>query len=216
LSMNIKIQNFLLPICLFCLLCSSFLVTLQNADWSFRGLWLTPAQQFQVLFNHKKYIEAAQRSVDPMQQGTALYLVGQFKEAAAVFGTGSTAEMLFNRGNSLLMQGLYDAAVTSYQQAILLRPDWQEAIDNRNLAQLRKEKLAPPEDDYGGTGGKLEADEIVVGQRQIGNSADRMDVESKQSPLSKDEQRALWLRKVQTKPADFLRMKFAYQLHQAE
>jgi len=28
--------------------------------------------------------------------------------------------------------------------------------------------------------------------------------------------RALWLRRVQTKPADFLRARFAYQLQQAE
>jgi Ca-activated chloride channel family protein len=30
--------------------------------------------------------------------------------------------------------------------------------------------------------------------------------------LSDDELKALWLRRVETKPADFLRAKFAYQL----
>jgi Ca-activated chloride channel family protein len=31
-------------------------------------------------------------------------------------------------------------------------------------------------------------------------------------PLSDEELRGLWLRRVQTKPADFLRAKFAYQV----
>ena len=35
-------------------------------------------------------------------------------------------------------------------------------------------------------------------------------------PLSDDQLRALWLRRVQTKPADFLRAKFAYQLQERE
>jgi Ca-activated chloride channel family protein len=35
-------------------------------------------------------------------------------------------------------------------------------------------------------------------------------------PLSDDQLRALWLRRVQTEPADFLRAKFAYQLQERE
>ena len=35
-------------------------------------------------------------------------------------------------------------------------------------------------------------------------------------PLSDSEMQALWLRRVQTKPADFLKAKFAYQLSARE
>ena len=36
------------------------------------------------------------------------------------------------------------------------------------------------------------------------------------APLSDEELRALWLRRVQTKPADFLRAKFAFQAQSQE
>jgi len=36
------------------------------------------------------------------------------------------------------------------------------------------------------------------------------------APLSEEELRALWLREVETRPADFLRAKFAYQLSRSE
>ena len=100
-------------------------------------------------------------SVDPMRIGTAWYRAGEFERAAAAFGQLASAEGHFNRANALLMQGHYDEAIEAYGQALQQRPDWQLAIDNRDLAVARQARLAPPEDDAGGTGGKLEADEIV-------------------------------------------------------
>lgn len=188
-----------------------FVLALERADWSFAGMWFTPAQQYQYLYSAKRYEEAAHSAVDPMQKGAALYKAGQFKEAASIFGTVSIPETLYNRGNSYMMQGLYDNAISSYELALKQRPEWTEARENLTLALLRKEKMTPPEDDYGGTGGQLEADEIVFDQRKGGRSAETTE-ETDTPALSKDEQRALWLRKVQTRPADFLRYKFSHQL----
>ena len=199
-----------------CGLCIVFALVLQKADYSFIGLWFTPGQQYQHLFDKGEYRDAAERAEDPMQQGAALYMDGRFKESAVIFGSLFSPAALFNRGNSLLMQGLYDDAISSYERALLKRPDWREAIENISLAQSRKEKLGPPDDDYGGTGGKLEADEIVIGDRINQNSSPQTDEEDDQGQLSENEQRALWLRKVQTRPADFLRIKFAHQLNQGD
>jgi Ca-activated chloride channel family protein len=84
-------------------------------------------------------------------------------------------------------------------------------VENRDLALARKSRLAPPDDDYGGTGGQLEADEIVLSDRPK-NSGNTETDEGEASVLSDQEIRAMWLRRVETRPADFLRLKFAYQL----
>ena len=191
-----------------------FLLTLRAVDWSVKGLLITPAQEFQYYFNKKEYIKAADSGGDPLQKGVALYLAGKFKEAAAVFGSSGSAETVYNRANSYVMLGKYDLAIADYEKVLKEKPDWKEAADNLDLARLRKEKMAPPEDDSGGTGGKLGADEIVIGDRNIKSSADdeAENQTEERSQLSKNEQQALWLKKVQTKPADFLRLKFSYQL----
>ena len=80
----------------------------------------------------------------------------------------------------------------------------------------RRDRLTPPDDDAGGTGGQLEADAIVFDNRAK-NASQTQEVDMGEGDkLSDEELRALWLRRVQTKPADFLRAKFSYQLSQQE
>jgi Ca-activated chloride channel family protein len=181
------------------------------ADRSFANLWQTPEQQGQRLLARGRYAEAARRFQEPLWQGVALYRDGQFKAAAAAFARRDTPESVFNRGNALLMHGKYTEAIASYDRALLARPDWLEARANRDLAEARRQQLAPPADDAGGTGGQLEADEYVFEDRprQSGDSK-AVEVVSGEK-LSEAQVQALWLRRVQTKPADFLRAKFAYQ-----
>jgi Ca-activated chloride channel family protein len=181
------------------------------AGGSFANLWLTPDQQGQRRLAQGKYAEAARRFRDPLWQGVALYRDGQFKEAAAAFARVASPEAVFNRGNALLMHGQYAEAIASYDQALQLRPDWPEAKANRALAEARRKQLAPPEDDAGGTGGQQKADEYVFDDRPQ-KSGDTQEVEVVAGEnLSNEQVQALWLRRVQTRPADFLRAKFAYQ-----
>lgn len=183
------------------------------SDFEFVAYWfLTADQQAQRHFDRGEYAEAARLFTDPMRRGTALYRDGQFAAAAAAFARAGTAEAAFNRGNSLVLLGKYDDAMASYDQALQMRPQWPAAAENRELARLREERMAPPEDDYGGTGGMLGADEIVFSDRGSKSSGDTEQVDAGgDGPLSEQALRALWLRRVQTKPADFLRSKFAYQ-----
>jgi Ca-activated chloride channel family protein len=185
-----------------------------TADWSFANLWRTPDQQAQHWFNQKKYAEAAKRFSDPMRQGVATYRAGDFKTAAAAFARNDTPEAAFNRGNALVMSGQYTAAIESYDRALQLRPNWKAAQVNRSIAVARRDRLAPPKDDAGGTGGQLAADQIVFDNRAQ-NASQTQEVEGGEGDQPSDEAlRALWLRRVQTKPADFLRAKFSYQLSQ--
>jgi Ca-activated chloride channel homolog len=184
----------------------------QSAAGSFANLWLTPDQQGARLMAGQRYAEAAKRFRDPLWQGVALYRDGQFKEAAAAFARVDSPEATFDRGNALLMHGKYSDAIASYDSALQRRPEWREAKANRDLAEARRQMLEPPKDDEGGTGGQLAADEIVFDDRPK-QSGDAKEVEVIIGGQLTDQQlQALWLRRVQTKPADFLRAKFAYQL----
>jgi len=180
-------------------------------DW--RDLWLTPDQQAQRFMNQGKYQQAAEKFTTPESIGAALFMAGDFKNAASVFGRSTSAEAHYNRGNANIMLGEYDAAIDAYQIALSKRPDWPQASQNLEIAKLRKLALAPPDDDAGGTGGMLEADELVFDQSgRVNKSSEEQVIEAGDEQLSDDAMRAMWLRKVETRPADFLAARFNYQL----
>jgi Ca-activated chloride channel family protein len=182
------------------------------SEFRLADLVLTPDQQGQRLYRRGEYAAAAERFTDPMRQGTALYRAGDFEAAAATFGRVSSPEAAFNRGNALVLQGEYEDAIRSFEQALGMRPGWQPAVDNRAIAKARAAALAPPDDDAGGTGGMLEADEIVIDETGRTNKSQEQQVTDGGKPLSDEELRAIWLRRVDTRPADFLRARFAQQL----
>jgi Ca-activated chloride channel family protein len=176
------------------------------------GLWLTPAQQAQRLFEAGDYASAAQRFTDPMRAGISWYRASDFQRAAAAFGQLASAEAHFNRGNALLLLGEYDKAIDAFDAALQLRPGWSPALTNRDLASLRRARLAPSEDDAGGTGGMLGADEIVFDDTGRVDSAKGEQVVDDAAVMSDTQMRELWLRRVETRPADFLQARFARQL----
>lgn len=184
--------------------------TQAHAQQRFVDLWLTPDQQGQLKFNDGEFAQAAKRYSDPMHRGVAHFRAGEFEAAAAAFGQMNSPETAFNRGNALVMLGQYEPAIASYDRALQAQPGWAAAAENKRTAEVRLERLAPPEDDAGGTGGKLGADDIVLDERGERGSENQV-VEGEQAN-SDEEIRALWLRRVQTRPADFLRAKFAFQL----
>ena len=190
---------------------ASFVFALFSVNWLLRDLFLTLDQQGQILIARQQFKAAAEVFQDPMQRGAALYRNGNFKEAAANFGRDDSVTAIFNRATAQVMTGEYDAAIAGYKKALSLKPDWKEAKENLALARARKEKLAPPDDDAGGTGGQLEADEIIFDKRASKGSSDQTEMDQGNTQVSDQEMRAVWLRRVQTQPADFLRAKFSYQ-----
>jgi Ca-activated chloride channel family protein len=180
-------------------------------DWT--DLWLTPDQQGQRLMDRGEYQQAAGKFTTPEGIGAALFLAGDFENAATVFGRAPSAEANYNRGNAHIMLGEYDAAIEAYQSALSKRPDWPKAKQNLQIATLRKQALAPPEDDFGGTGGQLEADEYVFDDTgRVNKSSSEQVIDAADQQLSEDAMRAMWLRKVETRPADFLAARFNFQL----
>lgn len=184
----------------------TLLTLLITITWA--SLWLTPDQEGIFYFEQGKFAEAAETFLDPNWQGIAWFRAGEFKKAVQSFSRVNTAEGNFNQGNALLMHGKYEDAIASYDQALEKRPVWREAKENRELAVARAKAL----DIEGGnmTEGMLGADEIVF-DNKAGEKGESVETDGGDA-LSDQEIQALWLRRVQTRPADFLKAKFAYQL----
>jgi Ca-activated chloride channel family protein len=177
------------------------------AAFTWAGLWFTPDQHGRRLFEKGDYLEASKTFRDPIWQGVSYFRAGDFKAAAATFARSDSAEGHFNQGNSQIMLGAYDAAVKSYDRALEKRPGWKEAMENRNLAIARAKMTATKGGDIGDQ--TLGADKVVF-DKDAKNEGQDTEVSGDQAASSMEIQ-AMWLRRVQTKPADFLKAKFEYQ-----
>jgi len=193
--------------CLAVALIASLGVGVFMVGW--QELWASSDQRGRYLFEHDQWTEAAAAFNDPLWRGVAQMRAADFKAAEQSFAGVDTAEGAYDQANALIMLGKYDEAVKRYNHALALRPAWREAEHNRHIAQLRAEALKAPGADAGDQ--REGADQIVYDK-------DAKSPEGKETPtttsaaMNDEAVRALWLKRVRTKPADFLRARFAYQL----
>ncbi|MEP9375974.1 tetratricopeptide repeat protein [Aquabacter sp. CN5-332] len=196
----------------FTLVLTAAALGIASVGFGWADLWATADQRGRFLFTRGQYQAAADAFVDPVWRGGALMRAGNFKDAAQAFAGVDTVEGAYDEGNALVMLGKYAEAIARYDRALAERPEWREAQGNRAIAQARAERLKAP----GGDAGEQRegADQIVYDK-----DAKRPDGEATETagaPMSDAEIRALWLKRVETRPADFLRARFAYQLQAAE
>jgi Ca-activated chloride channel family protein len=158
--------------------------------------------------NRGEFQAAAEAFRDPMRQGVAWFRAGEFEKAEQAFARVASPNAEFNRGNCLIMRGKYEEAVERFDRALELNPDFEDARVNRDIAIARAKRVEKKGGDMGDQ--KIGADEIVFDKNQQPGGQDTETEDSQ--PLSDSEMQALWLRRVQTRPADFLKTKFAYQL----
>ncbi|MEW4489885.1 tetratricopeptide repeat protein [Thalassoglobus sp. JC818] len=182
-------------------------ITLFVFAFSWIGFWLTPDQQGQRLFNHEKFADAAVTFRDPMRRGEAWFRAGEFEKAEQEFARVATSDAEYNRGNCLVMRGKYEAAIKRYDRALELSPDREDAKTNRAIAVARAKRVEQEGGDLGDQ--QLGADKIVFDKKKSGGQETTVD---DQKPISNSEMQALWLRRVQTQPSQFLQAKFSYQL----
>ena len=176
------------------------------------GAWFTPDQQGQRLMNRGEFPAAAETFRDPMRRGVAWFRAGEFERAEQAFARLGTRDAEFNRGNCLIMRGKYEDAIQRFDRALELDPEFEDAQINRDIAISRAKLVEKKGGDMGDQ--KIGADEIVFDKNKKSGGQDT-ETEGSQ-PLSDSEMQALWLRRVQTRPADFLKSKFAYQLSAGE
>lgn len=172
------------------------------------NLWMTPDQRGRRLMAEQDYRAAAKTFADPMWIGVAHFRAGEFKEAAETFGGLATAAAAFDHGNALVMLGKYDDAVGRYDRALALRPGWADAEANRTLARLRAEMIRQKGGDAGDQ--REGADQIVYDKDKKDQEGQKTDVTG--AVMSDEASRAIWLKRLQSRPADFLKARFVNQL----
>jgi Ca-activated chloride channel family protein len=169
-------------------------------------VWLTPDQQGRRHFERQEFAEAADSFDDPMWRGVASYRAGDFDAAIDAFARLDTAEAYFNLGNSYRRVENYEQAAASYEDALEREPGWVEAEEN--LAMVRALiPAAPNESPPPGGEPSFSADEV-----KFDDKADQgTEGEVEMSLLSDDQLSEMWMRRLSTSPADFLRRRFAME-----
>ena len=171
----------------------------------FLALWLTDDQQGRYYFERENYALASQRFQDPFWRGLSLYYKGDYESALNQFALLSTAGSFFNLGNCYARLQKYEEAVASYDEALAQKPDFPEAVANRQLiAALIEKKQKEDEEESEQGDPNLDPDEIKFDEKGEKGKKGKMEM--------KPEQMAeIWMRNIQTTPADFLRLKFLQQ-----
>ncbi len=168
--------------------------------------WLTPDQQGRLAFQRGDYALAAERFVDPMWRGTALYRAGRYEDAIQAFARVDTAESFYDQGNALARLGKFAEAVASYDEALKRRPDFREATANRELVRT----LIPPEkkDEQQEEAPDMKPDDVKFDEKGKKGKAGRVELGTQTAEM--------WMRALQTTPAQLLQRKFAIQAQGAK
>ena len=187
-----------------------------SAQAAFIDWWLTPDQQGRVLFERGEYALAAQRFADPLWKGMAYYASEDFVSAATWFAQVETPYGRFYLGNAMAHLDRLEEALAAYDEALALQPAFAEAKFNRDWVKGLYDLSQKEYDDAGGTGGMLGADDFVFDDRAKNSEQTMTEAEATQQGLTDEQIESIWMRRVQTTPAEFLEIKFSYQLMQGD
>jgi Ca-activated chloride channel homolog len=178
-----------------------------HSGFSWLDLWLTHDQQGRYYFQKGDYQSASDRFDDPLWRGLSFARAGEYDDALNAFALSDSAEAWYNQGDALAHLGKYPEAVAAYQQALARRHPWPEAQENLALVQ----SLIPKANDK---------DKDKEQQQEIPPNLppDQMKFDNKakkgtkiQAQLDPKKMADIWMRNIQTTPADFLRRRFAVQ-----
>jgi Ca-activated chloride channel family protein len=179
----------------------------------FADLWLTRDQQGARLLGQRDYARALERFEDPAWQGTAAYRGGRYEAAAAAFGRVATAEGFYNRGSALYKGRDYRGAVTAFEQALIMAPDWPLARENLELARWTRDYIERQrEQSDTGDESELSADDVAFDNEEKRGKA----IEITRDSTIERQSAEKWMRTVDTRTADFLRTRFQIEMLRRE
>ena len=176
-------------------------------------LLFTADQQGRWYFERGDYTQAAESFEDFYWKGIALYRAGDFEQAVSTFALLDTAEAHFFLGNCYARMDALPAAVESYQEALRIHADFTEAEENLRLVESL---IVPAKEDENEAeaGGEpnLPPDEVEFDEKGKRGKEGEID----QALFSEEQLAEMWMRNIQTSPADFLRFKFRVQVEEAK
>ncbi|MBC2380935.1 VWA domain-containing protein [Pseudomonas sp. WS 5106] len=167
--------------------------------------FLTLDQQGRWAFEHHHYPEAAARFVDPYWKGIAAYNAADYDLAQTTFSAMNTPQAAFYLGNIHVRRFKFDDAISAYQHALQLQPDFPEASANLALAIALKKDTESAANNTP----EVKPDEVKF-DKAPGKG------QSKAIQTQQANNDALWLQNLTTSPANFLRRKFSLQDQEAK
>ncbi len=176
---------------------------------SWMDLWLTRDQQGRYYFERGEYQKASDCFQDPLWKGLAFARAGDDEDALNAFALNDSAESWYDQGNALARLNRYPEAVQAYQQALSRRHPWTEAQENLDLVKSliphrRKNRIRNKEQELSP---ELPPDKVQFDEKgKQGTKA--------QMKLDPQKMAEIWMRNIQTTPADFLRRRFQIQAAQ--
>lgn len=178
-------------------------------EW-FMNLWLTKDQQGRYYFEKNDYTKAAERFENKLWKGISFYKIEDYEEAINQFAQLNDAQSYFYLGNSYARLKNYEEAKNSYKEAIIIKGSFPEAEFNLRIVEgiIRKlEEEKKKEDERQSNDPTFRPDEIKFDDK--GKKGKEGEVE--ELKLSPEKMADIWMRNIQTSPADFLRRKFYIQ-----
>ena len=172
---------------------------------------MTPDQQGRYYFEKSQYRKAAERYADPIWKGLALDRAGDLEGSMNAFALEDSAKAWYNQGNVLARLNRYPEAAEAYRQALLRHHPWPDAQENLELIQSlipkAKKKDSEEEQEFDPN---EPPDQVKFDEK--GKKGKRAQIE--QLKIDPAKMAEIWMRNIQTTPADFLRLRFAIQAAQ--
>lgn len=178
-------------------------------EW-FWNLWMTNDQQGRYYFEENNYEMAADKFEDFMWKGISFYKSEKYEDAINQFAMINSAESNFYLGNSYALIKNYELAINSYMEAINQKIDFAEAEHNLKLIEeiIRKiEDAKKKEDEERSSDPHFTPDELVFDNEKDKGKEGKID----KLKIKKENMADIWMRNIQTSPAEFLQRKFYQQ-----
>ena len=112
--------------------------TVQANPW--KSLWQSQDEQGYEAYQAENYEQAAEAFDSPGWKGSAHYKQGNYEQAIEAFREDPSAHGHYNRGNALAQLQRFDEAIAAYDDALALKPNFTEALDNKKRIQEIKEQ----------------------------------------------------------------------------
>ncbi|MEL0659169.1 VWA domain-containing protein [Psychromonas arctica] len=120
------------------------------------SIWENDQQNAYQAFQNKNYKEASEVFEDPAWKASALFKNKQYKQAEAVYlnetkEKPNDANNFYNLGNTQAMQQKYEQALTSFNNALKIKPNFEQALANKAaveqlLEQQKQQENQQPSD----------------------------------------------------------------------
>jgi len=174
----------------------------------FMNLWLTPDQQGRIAYGRGDYAAAAELFTDPAWRGVALYRQGRYDDALTALARVDSPESNYDQGNALARLGKLEAAAERYRAALARRPDWPEAKANLALVEQLAAQKKKQDDEQQTEEPSEKPDQVQFDDKGKQGKRGQVDVAAQTAEM--------WMRGIQTTPAQLLARKFALEAQRKE